>query len=52
VLIGFSRLYLGVHYVSDVVAGYAAGVAWVAICVSGVEIAMRREGEAGRGMRE
>jgi undecaprenyl-diphosphatase len=43
VLIGFSRLYLGVHYVSDVVAGYAAGVAWVAVCVSGVEIAIRRE---------
>lgn len=26
--IGFSRLYLGVHYPSDVLAGYAAGVIW------------------------
>lgn len=27
--IGFSRIYLGVHYASDVLAGYAAAVAWV-----------------------
>ena len=28
--IGLSRVYLGVHYPSDVLAGYAAGVVWVA----------------------
>lgn len=27
--IGMSRIYLGVHYPSDVLAGYAAGVVWV-----------------------
>jgi undecaprenyl-diphosphatase len=32
--IGFSRIYLGVHYLSDVLAGYAAAVVWVFSVVS------------------
>ena len=40
--IGISRLYLGVHYFSDVVGGYAAGVLWLATCITGVEIARRQ----------
>lgn len=39
--IGVSRLYLGVHYFSDVVGGYAAGLLWLSTCVSAVELARR-----------
>lgn len=40
--IGFSRIYLGVHYFSDVLAGYAAGTVWLAFCIAGVELVRRR----------
>jgi membrane-associated phospholipid phosphatase len=36
IAIGFSRLYLGVHYVSDVVAAYCAGLAWLMLCTLGL----------------
>lgn len=36
IAIGFSRLYLGVHYVSDVVAAYCAGLAWLLLCTLGL----------------
>jgi undecaprenyl-diphosphatase len=48
VVMAFSRLYLGVHYASDVVAGLLAGVAWVAVCVSALEVLRRRSGGARR----
>ena len=41
-LIGFSRMYLGVHYLSDVLGGYAAGLIWLAFTVTSVETFRRR----------
>ncbi len=37
-LIGYSRMYLGVHYLSDVLAAGAEGVAWLTVCLTAVEM--------------
>ncbi|WP_053366829.1 phosphatase PAP2 family protein [Bacillus sp. FJAT-27245] len=33
VMIGISRIYLGVHYPSDIIGGFTAGGAWLTICI-------------------
>jgi undecaprenyl-diphosphatase len=39
--IGASRLYLGVHYFTDVAGGYVVGLVWLATCIAAVEITRR-----------
>jgi membrane protein DedA with SNARE-associated domain/membrane-associated phospholipid phosphatase len=45
-LIGLSRMYLGVHYFSDVVAGYAAGGVWLSALITGAETIRRAKHES------
>jgi len=45
--IGYARIYLGVHYLSDVLAGYCAGFIWLIVCITGNQFAERRRVGAG-----
>jgi undecaprenyl-diphosphatase len=44
--IGLSRIYLGVHYPSDVIAGYLAGTVWVSTLLFLDRMRMVRAGES------
>jgi membrane-associated phospholipid phosphatase len=41
-LIGFSRIYLGVHFLSDVIGGYAAAGVWLTFCILVTDRTQRR----------
>jgi undecaprenyl-diphosphatase len=47
-LVAGSRLYLGAHYLSDVLAAMAEGCAWLSICVTGVSTLRRRQAARAR----
>jgi len=40
-VVGHSRVFLQVHYFSDVMAGYAVALAWLSVCIAGAEMAIR-----------
>ncbi|PYQ56015.1 MAG: hypothetical protein DMF78_00220 [Acidobacteria bacterium] len=46
VAVGFTRIYLGVHYASDVIAGYAAAFVWV-LAVASADRVFRPADERG-----
>lgn len=45
VTVGASRAVLQVHFASDVLAGFASGTVWLALCVTGLEL-LRQRGAA------
>ncbi len=44
-LIGISRILLGVHYVSDVIGGWAIGIAWLGLTTFAFELTRRAAGQ-------
>jgi len=44
--VGASRVFLRVHFASDVIAGFASGSAWLAVCIASSELARWHRGRS------
>jgi membrane-associated phospholipid phosphatase len=47
-MIGISRLYLGVHWLTDIIAGYGVGFLWLMVCITILKLQRLRQGEITR----
>ena len=43
ILVGLSRVYLGVHWVSDIAGGWSAGAVWLVTATVAFDMLMRRK---------
>jgi membrane-associated phospholipid phosphatase len=48
--VGASRMYLGAHYLTDIMAAVAEGCAWLAVCITAVSTLRRRREARGLPM--
>jgi undecaprenyl-diphosphatase len=47
-LVAVSRMYLGAHYLSDVIAGFAEAVGWLTLCLVGTRTYFQHRAQRGR----
>lgn len=49
--VGSSRVFLQVHFASDVLAGFASGTAWLGVCIAAAEVVRYRLGRMVKSPR-